>query len=192
MTHVPASLLEIADRVVEAAEPDVVDIDSVLTSVGRASFTPILLLPALAVATPLSGIPLFSSLMGIIIALVSAQMLLRRRHLWLPSWLLKRQVSGKTVRDAFLKVRPVLAWVDGHTTQRFRAFVQRPLVFIPQLLCLTSGLLMPFLEFVPFSSSALGVGVTLLALGMLTRDGAITFVGLLPYGLVIWLLVRFL
>lgn len=192
MTHVPASLLEIADRVVEAAEPDVVDIDSVLTSVGRASFTPILLLPALAVATPLSGIPLFSSLMGIIIALVSAQMLLRRRHLWLPSWLLKRQVSGKTVRDAFLKVRPVLAWVDGHTTQRFRAFVQRPLVFIPQLLCLTSGLMMPFLEFVPFSSSALGVGVTLLALGMLTRDGAITFVGLLPYGLVLWLLVRFL
>lgn len=192
MTHAPTSLLEIVDRVVAAAEPNVIDIDSVLKSIGRASFTPILLLPALAVATPLSGIPFFSSFMGIIIALVSAQMLLRRRHLWLPSWLLKRQVSGKTVREAFLKVRPVLAWVDGHTTQRFRAFVRRPLIFIPQLLCLISGLMMPFLEFVPFSSSALGVGVTLLALGMLARDGAIICIGLLPYGVVIGLIVHFL
>jgi hypothetical protein len=192
MTQAPPTLLDIVDRVIEAAKPDVVDIQSVLEAVGRASFTPILLLPALTVTTPLSGIPLLSSLMGIIIALVSAQMLLHRQHLWLPSWVLKRQVSGRTVRTAFSKARPVLAWVERHTTQRLSAFVRPPLILVPQSLCFMSGLMMPVLEFVPFSSTTLGIGVTLLALGMLTRDGAVTLVGLVPYALIIWLIVRFI
>ncbi|MFN3227217.1 MAG: exopolysaccharide biosynthesis protein [Hyphomicrobiales bacterium] len=191
MTHSPASLSEIVDRVIETAHAHRLDVDSLLDAVGRASFTPVLLLPALAVATPLSGIPFFSSSMGIIIALVSAQMLFRRHHLWLPSWVLKREVNGQTVRHAFLKVRPMSAWIDRHTTQRFRVFVRRPLIFIPQSLCLLSGLMMPLLEFVPFSSSALGIGVVLLALSMLARDGALMVVALLPYGLAIWLIVRF-
>jgi hypothetical protein len=49
---------------------------------------------------------------------------------------------------------------------------------------------MPFLEFVPFSSSALGAGVALLAIGMLSRDGVITLLALLPYAGLIWLILR--
>ena len=75
----PASLPEIIDRVLEAAEAETTDIRTILASFGRASFTPVLLLPAIAVATPLSGIPFFSSLMGVLIVLVAAQMLARRR-----------------------------------------------------------------------------------------------------------------
>jgi hypothetical protein len=186
----PASLPEIIDRVLAVAEAEVVDLQTVLRSFGRASFTPILLLPALAVATPLSGIPLFSSLMGVVIALVSAQMLMGRRALWLPGWVLRREVKGPLLHKAFTRIRPVAVWIDGHTAVRFRAFVSRPLVWVPQALCLVSGLIMPPLEFVPFSSSTLGVGVCLLALGMLTRDGVLTLIGLLPYGLVIWLVLR--
>lgn len=192
MSDTPATLPEIIDRVLSAAEAEVVDLGTVLQSFGRASFTPILLLPALAVATPLSGIPLFSSLMGIIIALVSAQMLLRRRYLWLPDWVLRRQVKGAAVQKAFTRIRPVAAWVERRTAQRLQILMHRPLIFVPQALCLVSGLIMPPLEFVPFSSSILGVGIAFLALGMLTRDGVVTIIGLIPYGGVAWLVWRFL
>jgi len=188
----PASLPEIIDRVIATAEAEVVDLEAMIAAFGRASFTPILLLPALAVATPLSGIPLFSSLMGIMIALVSFQMLLRRRSLWLPQWVLRRQVKGDLVRRAFARIRPVTVWIDRHTAERFGAFVSVPFVFVPQALCFVSGLIMPLLEFVPFSSSTLGVGISLLALGMLTRDGVLTLIGLLPYGGVAWLVWRVL
>jgi len=186
----PATLPEIVDRVLAVAEAEIVDLRAVLRSFGRASFTPILLLPALAVATPLSGIPGFSSLMGVLIALVSAQMLLQRRSLWLPEWLLNRTVKGAALAKAFTRIRPIAVWVDRHTAQRFRLLLRRPLIWVPQALCLFSGLIMPPLEFVPFSSSTLGVGVCLLALGMLTRDGVVTMIGLLPYGLVAWLVLR--
>ncbi len=181
MSEQNTSLPQIIDRVIEAADGDKVTLETVVHSVGRAGFTPLLLVPALAVSSPLSGIPLFSALMGCLIALVSVQMLLRRKHLWLPNWILRREVKGSKVRTAFGKLRPTMVWVDRHTHERLSAFVHRPLIFIPQLLCLISGLMMPVLELVPFSSSIMGVGVVFLALGMVTRDGLLAMFALVPY-----------
>lgn len=180
-SHTPAALPEIIDRVLAVCDVDRVTIDDLVTSVGRGGFAALLLLPALAVATPLSGIPLFSSLMGIVIALVAVQMLLRRRYLWLPAWILQRTVDADKVARAFTRIRPAMVWIEDRTRQRFRAFVQFPFVFVPQVLCFMSGAIMPVLEFVPFSSSVLGIGVALLTLGMLTRDGIVAILALVPY-----------
>ncbi|WP_420862976.1 exopolysaccharide biosynthesis protein [Algirhabdus cladophorae] len=180
----PHSLSEILDRVIEIAQSERISLRQILHTIGDASFAPMLLLPALAVATPLSGIPLFSSLMGVVIVLVASQMVLRREHLWLPDWILRRTIKGHLVRDGFAKVQPVAKWMDARTARRLKLFTHRPLVFVPQLLCLLSGMIMPVLEFVPFSSSILGAGVALLALGMLTRDGVLIILGLIPYALV--------
>lgn len=182
------TLTSIIDRVSDAAKEDQISLRDVLSAVGDASFAPILLLPAMAVATPLSGIPLFSALMGIIIFLVSLQMLLRRDQLWLPKWVLRRSLKGETVRKAFGYLRPVAGWLDKRTDKRLRVLTHRPFVFIPQLLCVISGAMMPALEFVPFSSSILGIGVAILALSILTRDGLVLLIGLLPYGIVWWLI----
>jgi hypothetical protein len=187
MLHTPASLSGIIDRVLEAAQDEVITVQALVQSVGRAGFTPLLLVPALAVATPLSGIPMFSAFMGMLIFLVSFQLLLRRRHLWLPGWILNRQVSGARVRSAFEKLRPPMIWLEHRTTPRFRIFSDWPVIMVPQILCLLSGLMMPLLEFVPFSSSVVGLGVVLLALGMLTRDGILALVALVPYAGAGWL-----
>ena len=186
--HGIESVTDILDQVIETAQAETVTLRQVIERIGNASFAPILLLPALAVATPLSGIPLFSSLMGVVICLVATQMLIRRQHVWLPNWVLHREMKGDVVRKAFHKLYPAARWIDAKTGSRFRIFAHRPLVFIPQLVCVCSGALMPVLEFVPFSSSVMGVGVALLSLGMLTRDGIIIVFGLLPYSVVGWLI----
>lgn len=183
------SLTEIIDEVIAVAGSDRVSLRDVIRAVGDASFAPILLLPALSVATPLSGIPLFSTLMGVVIFLISIQMLMRKEHLWLPRWMLRCTVKGAIVRRAFGYLYPVGNWVDAKTDRRFRVLVQRPLIFIPQMLCAISGAMMMLLEFIPFSSSIMGLAVALLALGMMTRDGIVLLVGFVPYGLVIWLII---
>lgn len=181
-------LTDIIDQVIDLAGAENISLREVLHTIGDASFAPILLLPALAVATPLSGIPLFSTTMGILIFLIAGQMLLRRENLWLPQWILRREVRGKLVRDGFNKLYPVARWIDAQTERRMRVVARRPLVFIPQILCLLSGIIMPILEFVPFTSSIMGIGVAMLALGMLTRDGLLTMIGMIPYGIVGWLI----
>ncbi|WP_245989967.1 exopolysaccharide biosynthesis protein [Litoreibacter meonggei] len=178
------------DSIVEAAEDKQIGIRDLVQSVGQASFSPVLLVPAIAVATPLSGIPMFSSLMGLLIFFVALQMLLRRDHLWLPEWLLSRKADGMRVRSAFERLRPILSWLDDHTQARLEAFAHRPLIFVPQILCVLSGLIMPFLEFVPFSSSLIGIAVSLLAFGMLARDGLFVMLGLVPYVGAAWLIIR--
>lgn len=182
-----AFLTTIVDRVVAATHKEEVAVDDLVQAIGQASFTPVLLLPAIAVATPLSGIPLFSTLMGILIFLVALQMLLRREQLWLPQWLLRRKTNGARVRSAFEWVRPAVTWLDANTYVRFTAFVHRPVIFVPQIMCVLSGLAMPFLEFVPFSSSLVGGAVALLAFGMMARDGLFVIFGLSLYLGPVWL-----
>lgn len=181
MSEEKVTLAAIVDRVIEATYKEQVDINDLVQSIGHASFTPLLLFPAIAVATPLSGIPLFSSLMGVLIFLVAVQMLFRRDQLWLPQWLLRRKTNSSRVRSVFQRLRPALEWLDTHTYARLAAFVHRPLIFISQILCVLSGLMMPFLEFVPFSSSLIGSAVALLAFGMLARDGLFVIFGLTVY-----------
>lgn len=180
-------MVGIVDRIIAATDREQVGIDDLVQAIGHASFTPVLLIPAFAVATPLSGIPMFSALMGILIFLVSLQMLLRRDRLWLPKWILNRKTNSARVRLVFERLRPALAWLDAHTYSRLTAFVHRPLVFIPQMLCVLSGLVMPFLEFVPFSSSLVGGAVALLAFGMLALDGLFVMLGQALYMGPVWL-----
>ncbi|MEL7211347.1 MAG: exopolysaccharide biosynthesis protein [Pseudomonadota bacterium] len=182
-------LTNIVDAVVALSHTsERVTVDAVIKEVGGAGFAPILLLPALAVATPLSGIPLFSSLMGLVICLVAIQMVAQRRHLWLPGWILRQELKGRIVASAFGYLRPVATWLDQRTNRRLRLIVRPPLIAVPQILCVLSGAMMPLLEFVPFSSSVMGIGVAILALGMLSRDGLVVLLGLVPYGIVGWLI----
>ncbi len=187
MSEKSAVLVGIVDRIVEATHCEQVCFDDLVQAVGRASFPPVLLIPAIAVVSPLSGIPLFSTVMGMLIFLVSLQMLLRRDQLWLPGWLLRRKTNSARVRLVFLRLRPAMAWLDAHTYARLTVFVHRPLIFIPQTFCVLSGLIMPFLEFVPFSASLVGGAVALLAFGMLARDGLFVMIGLALYLGPLWL-----
>jgi hypothetical protein len=180
------SLSDVMDRAAGVAERDQVTVDNILDAFGHASFVPLLLVPALLVVTPLSGIPAFSSFCGVLIFLISVQWLAGRDHLWLPQWIMRRKISGERLRDALDKIRPWTARLDRHTRKRFGFLFHRPLRFIPPLACTLFGAVMPLLELVPFSSSLLGAAVVLLSFSMLTRDGLYALIALLPVGAVIW------
>ncbi|MEE4382194.1 MAG: exopolysaccharide biosynthesis protein, partial [Pseudomonadales bacterium] len=82
------SLGELLDQLRAAVEADgaEVSVGELMEAVGRRSFAPVLLLVGLLLVSPLSGIPSFPTLMALLVCLVSVQMLLGRRHFWLPRW----------------------------------------------------------------------------------------------------------
>ena len=63
-----------------------------------------------------------------------------------------------------------------------RVLVWPPILWVAQALCLICGLMMPFLELVPFTSSILGTVVLLLSFGMLARDGLFMLLGFATIG----------
>jgi hypothetical protein len=173
----PSSMTEVVQELHDAAHDEETTLGELLREIEHASFVPVLLAPALAVITPLSGIPLFSSICGIAIAIVSAQMLMGRDSLWLPRWLQRRRIPSDKLKSAVQSLRKPARWLDRHSRERLRVLVRKPFDRVTYLLCLLCGLSMPVLELVPFSSSILGAAVSLMAMTLLLRDGLFALIG---------------
>ncbi|MFA8386335.1 MAG: exopolysaccharide biosynthesis protein [Pelagibaca sp.] len=172
------SVNQIVDRLADLADQDRINVGEIIEAFGTQSFLPILMVPALLVVSPLSGIPLFSSACGIAIAAISVQMVAGRRRLWLPQFLVRRSLEGQRARDAIQRVHGVAGWLDHHSRDRFHPLLRWPGRKLIQTLCLVCGGAMPFLEIVPFSSSVLGSAVLLFATALLLRDGLFAVFGL--------------
>ena len=182
------SLRALVSRLEAMADRERVSLSEIVRHCGAGSFAPVLLVMALMVVSPLSGIPLFSSFSGTIIAAVSLQMLLRRDEVWLPGFVGRRTVAGYQLRAALGFMRRVADFFDRHTrVNRLQQLVGRRGRLATQALCVVCGAAMPVLEIVPFSSSVLAAAVVCFSLSLLTRDGLLAVFGIAILSLVIML-----
>lgn len=181
------SLSGLLDRAAQTARGDELRLERFLGAFEDAGFAALVFVPAAAVVTPLSGIPLFSSICGLTIALLSAQWLVGRRQPWLPRFLARRKIPGDKARKAIDGLRPAAAWLDRHARTRGQILFRRPQRSLLPLACLVFGLSMPPLELVPFSSSLLGAATCLVAFSRMTRDGLYALIALLPPLGLLWI-----
>ena len=188
-----ATLNGVVARLYHAARgAERVALGDLVDAMGRSSMAAVLLVPALLLVSPLSGVPGASIVGGGVIALIAGQILAGRTEVWLPNFIRSRRLPGPALRRALVWLRGPAKRFDGLAPARSggggHAWWTSPLA----LLCLALGLSMPMLELIPFSSSIVASLVAALALAMLTgRLGiavlAITLAGLAGGG-VLWAL----
>lgn len=167
----------VVTRLEELTGQDRVSVREILEAFGTRSFLPVLMVPALLVLSPLSGIPLMSTACGLTIAAIAGQMVAGRDHLWLPEVVTRRSFEGNQAQRAVRRLHGLAAWLDRHARGRLDPLLRWPGRKTIQSLCMLCGVAMPFLELVPFSSSILGGAVLLLATALLTRDGLFALMG---------------
>lgn len=149
---------------------------------GMSGFETLLLVPAILLVSPLSGIPLFSTFCGVVIFLIAAQGALGRQHLWLPDRVMRQELTSDQIRRATRSLRWVADKLDRITRQRLHHLVGRPARRLVLGLCAVVAPLFPVLEFIPFSASILGGAISLFALALLARDGLMVIAGFLVLG----------
>jgi hypothetical protein len=171
------ALENVLDDIGRLAAKDRVSIGELVGTAGATPGAAAMIVPALIVVSPLSGIPLLPTLCGLIISGLALQLLFGRRGLWLPSVLARRHLSGAGLRRATARLREPARWIDRKAHARLRLLTMRPLIVVPLGLSVVCGLSMPFLELVPFSSSILGLSVVAFALSILVRDGVLVLAG---------------
>ena len=172
-------LSDIVDRMADTAQGKKVTVGEVLEAFGRRSYLPLLIVPSLAVMSPLSGVPLLSSFCGIIIVIIAAQMVFPGLGtLWIPGFIARRTISGQRAREAIERLGKIANWMDDHARARLKWLINPPGRTVLEFVCLLCGAVMPFLELIPFSSSVAGGAVLLIAAGLLTRDGLFALAGL--------------
>lgn len=182
MTREEDAPLVAAIERLEATGDETSTLGELLDGLGSASLGFSLFLPAVIVASPLSGIPGLSSLCGIAIALTAAQMIAQRTHIWLPRFIRCREVTPERRERVLGWLRRPSAWLDHLTRPRLEWLLKPPFVVPLQLACLVGGAAMPFLELVPFTSSIIGISVAFFSVAMITRDGLLALAGLAVVG----------
>jgi len=89
------NLEQLLDRISKAARDDEqISWGAIFEELGHTSFGPLLLVAGLVTLAPIIGdIPGVPTIIGILVLLIASQLLIGRKHLWLPHWLLKRSVA---------------------------------------------------------------------------------------------------
>ena len=137
------------------------------------SYGPFLLVPGLIGVSPLGAIPGVPTLLGLLIALFAVQIVLGRKHIWLPDIIERQSVAGAKLERAMKKMHPVGQWLDRHFHERLEGVLTHRTIRIAAGICLLLVLPMPFFELVPFAAALPMVAVVGFGLAMTLRDGMV-------------------
>ena len=166
------ALGEILDHMDQAARQDGdVSLGELLEAAGHRSYGVTLLVPGLLLLSPLSGIPVFPSILAIGIFLTAAQLLIGRDCPWLPEWLLGRSFDHGRVRKALGWLRKPVGWIDRISRPRLQVLTRGMARRMVALFCMFLALAMPPLDLVPTANSLSGLTLTLVSLSLVIGDG---------------------
>ena len=168
---------DILDRLRDlAAKQDRVSIGDVVHAMGQRSFGPFLLIPALIDISPIGSIPTLPTMLAVMILITAVQLLLGRKHLWLPGFITHRAAKAEKVKKAADKLDGLARWLDPWFHGRLPALTspwfQR--LAAVAIICLTFTI--PPLELIPLATTAPMAAIAAFGLAMLVRDGLLMLI----------------
>lgn len=174
---ITAVLAQVRHAILERPEADRVAIRHILVALEQNSFVVILLVFSLLLVSPLSAIPGATTLFGLSIASILAQLLLGRRHVWLPGILLNRLLPVPQILQALQWLETPAAWLEQRLRVRLVWAIEPPLSMMLTVLVFAAALCAPLMEVIPMSGTSVGAAITLFAAGLLARDGVFVLLG---------------
>ncbi len=185
------SLTGVLDKLGLAGDDEQVTIGQILDEIGDRSLAPILLVPAMITASPISGIPGVPTLTGLIVGLIVVQMLMGRDTLWVPQGLARRGVSKSTMDKAVAFLRRPVGWLDRLMKPRMSWLTARPWSYLALLIVLMIAATTPVMELLPFAITIAAVAIGFFAAGLLMRDGLMILIGYAVVVLMIYIVMLF-
>nr|WP_242511957.1 exopolysaccharide biosynthesis protein [Rhodobaculum claviforme] len=169
--------MQILDRLGELPDGGRVSVGEVVARLGVRSFAPVLVLVALLIVSPLSGIPGTPTVSALLIGLIVAQMVAGRESLWLPGVLTRASVPGHRLRQAVDFLRRPVGVVSPLLRPRLLVLTGRAGGLTVLLTCLAITLTMPAMELLPFAVSIAALAIACFAVGLMLRDGVMVLLG---------------
>lgn len=187
----PSDLPRLMARIAATGTRDRVSFGEIVDALGPSQRSLLLLLPALLAFSPATIVFGVATMCGLIIALVSLQLLLRRDGLWLPRFIRDASLKRSVLQRAVTWLDRPLGWLQTRARPRLLALVTGPLGSLPMFMTALLGLALPFLEMVPLSATTGGFAITLMVLGILLRDGLLALAGMIVWAFVVTFASKF-
>ena len=164
----------IIDRLIDIGrDQGTVSVGEMSHALNYRSYGPFFLIPGLVGMSPLGAFPGMPTVLALMIALFAGQIVLGRRHIWLPDILERQKVGGDRLERAMKKMDPVARWLDRHFHERLDMLFTQRTVRIAAGICLLLVVPTPLLEVFPFAAALPMMVVTGFGLAMILHDGAV-------------------
>jgi len=198
--HYGRRFSEALELFAETFDGERVEIAAILHCMGERSIEALLLLLALPMVLPVAALGV-SVAFGIPLILISAQLLLGRRRVWLPARLARQSVSRSDFRAFVARALPVLRRLESVIRPRLSWLASDWTTTPIGAICLVLSVIITLP--VPLGHMLPGAAISLLALGLMERDGlvvglglaaasvAVAVVTLASHGLAAWLHAHF-
>ncbi|MCG6156413.1 exopolysaccharide biosynthesis protein [Rubinisphaera margarita] len=185
------NLEDLLDRLVEKTDGETITLSDLMGTVESRSFGPLLLLPSFIALSPLGAIPGMSVITGTMIILIASQLLLNRKHPWLPSRLMSISFKREKLSNGTDKIRPWAKWVDQWLAKRWTMLTKTPFSQIVAGLAILLALTFYPLALIPWGVAIPSGAIVLFSLGLTSRDGLFVFTGLVTSCLALYATYEF-
>jgi len=171
------TLYEMLAKMQPRRQQDVFEFGEFWDVMEKRGFGPMLAFPSFLACTPIGAVPGVPSLAGATILLIALQILLGRRHPWLPQKIMSIECEADQLRSVVEKAKPYATRIDRFLVPR--CFFMRHTLFrsLIALCCIGCGLIMVPLELIPFMGFIPALAVFIMAIGMAADDGAVALIG---------------
>ncbi|MFO7481230.1 exopolysaccharide biosynthesis protein [Oceanibaculum nanhaiense] len=182
-SEAPDSVSDLLDRLEQSARSgEGLSLDRFLQIAGHRFSGPLFLIPGLIALSPLSGIPLVPSFLGLTVSLICVQLILGRRHLWFPAVMRCIALDSERVLRMVRFLRMPGRFLDRATRPRLTFLTQGLAVRFAAMICLLTAMSMPLLEILPFAATLAGAVISFFGLSLTTRDGLLMLFALVFFG----------
>ncbi|APR98828.1 exopolysaccharide biosynthesis protein [Wolbachia endosymbiont of Folsomia candida] len=158
-------------------DSDTVTLFDIKTALHERGFGILIIIFSLPLSVPIPVPPGYTTIFSIPLILFSLQLLFGFDSPWMPHWLEKKSFQRSTLALVVEKTSPALKKIEKFMKPRM-AFIfygpgEKILAFIMLLSALSIALPLPLTNFVP------AIGTTLIALGIMSKDGVLSILGVL-------------
>lgn len=175
----PTSVSDILDRIEALTKKrDKVPFCDMIEAMGHRSYGPLLIIAPLIDILPIGSIPGLPSVLALFLLLVAVQMLLGRKHLWLPAFLTRREFSAKLVARSIGRARPVGKRLDRWFHGRLRVMTTTPFVRSAAVIVMVLAFTVPFLEIIPLATTVPMLPIAGFGIALLFRDGLLMLIAI--------------
>ena len=173
------ALTDTLKAITQSVEGDEISVGEVMNGIETRGFGPMLVVPALILLTPIGAIPGLPDVLGILILIISAQILIGRQYPWLPERLKRVSVDRAYFTRALELIEPSVRRVDRYIYPRLSFLTHRHIQPLIAMVAILLSLSILILSFIPLLVWIPAFGVLALGLGLTAKDGLLLVVALI-------------
>ncbi|WP_306117999.1 MULTISPECIES: exopolysaccharide biosynthesis protein [unclassified Roseitalea] len=166
------SLVDLLERIQACRTGERISVGTLMERLGRATFGPALLLPALLAVMPIIGaLPGVSIVMALIVLVFALQMLFGLQKPWLPRRLSTMTLPKSKLDAAIEAIKPWALRLERVLRPRWGFLTEPPLSWFGALVATCLALAMTIGALVPGGIVPPAIAMLILAVGLTVRDG---------------------